>query len=68
MRKGKIKRIAMSVITMMAVYIAFASVGIIDTPDWSLNCLPVQTCMFIVSTAWIYMFGKANGLMDDDEE
>ena len=64
MRKEKIKRIAMSVITMMAVYIA----GIIDTPDWSLNCLPVQTCMFIVSTAWIYMFGKANGLMDDDEE
>lgn len=68
--KGKIRGIVLISITVAAVYMVFCSVGVIDTPEWDLNYLPLQICMFVVGMAWIVLFGAANGLFDDydDEE
>lgn len=66
--KGKTRGIILTVITLMAAYLVFASIGMIDLPEWDSSWWPVQFCMFIVGMAWIILFGAANGAFDEDED
>ena len=66
--KGKTRGIILTVITLMAAYLVFASIGMVDLPEWDSSWWPVQFCMFIVGMAWIILFGAANGAFDEDEE
>lgn len=68
MKKKKIKRHVRNGIiigiTLMASYLVFASVGIIDLPEWDYTWYPVQICMFVVGMAWLILFGESNGAID----
>lgn len=66
--KGKTRGIILTVITLMAAYLVFASIGMIDLPEWDSGWWPVQFCMFIVGMAWIILFEAANGAFDEDED
>ena len=66
--KKKIKGILLEVITIMAVYLIFCSVGIIDLPEWDKSWIIPQICMFIVGMTWMCLMGKANGWFCEDEE
>lgn len=66
--KKKIKGILLEAITIMAVYLIFCSVGIIDLPEWDKSWIIPQICMFIVGMTWMCLMGKANGWFYEDEE
>lgn len=66
--KGKTRGIILTVITLMAAYLVFASIGMVDLPEWDSSWWPVQFCMFIVGMAWIILFEAANGAFDEDED
>lgn len=66
--KGKTRGIILTVITLMAAYLVFASIGMVDLPELDSSWWPVQFCMFIVGMAWIILFGAANGAFDEDED
>ncbi len=66
--KGKTRGIILTVITLMAAYLVFASIGMVDSPEWDSSWWPVQFCMFIVGMAWIILFEAANGAFDEDED
>lgn len=72
MRKKKVKRHVRNGIligvTLMASYLVFTSVGIIELPEWDSTWYPVQICMFVVGMAWLILFGVANGAFDSNEE
>ena len=66
--KGYIRGAVLVAITLMAGYLVFCSVGVIDLPEWDESWLPVQACMFCVGMGWLVLFGAANGAFDDFEE
>lgn len=66
--KGYIRGAVLVAITLMAGYLVFCSVGVIDLPEWDGSWLLVQICMFSVGMGWLVLFGAANGAFDDLED
>lgn len=66
--KERARRTALEIITAMAAVLVYVSVGIIDTPVWTKEWIPVQICMFGVGAGWTWLFLKANGWFEDYDE
>lgn len=68
----KIRGIFLEIVTVMAVYLIFCSVGIVELPEWDESWIIPQICMFTMGMTWMYLMGKANGWfyedMEDEEE
>ena len=66
--KGKIRGIILMIVTLMAAYLVFASIGMIGMQEWDGSWLPVQVCMFVVGMSWFILFFKANGAFNEEDK
>lgn len=66
--KGYVRGTILTAITIMAGFLIFCAVGIIELPEWDVSWIPVQVCMFCVGMGWMILFCAANGAFDECEE
>ena len=59
------KGVTLITINVMAAWLVFCAIAIIELPAWDISWLPVQICMVCVGLAWLIMFGVANGMFEE---